>query len=179
TFMNPWFQMLLAAPVQFIIGWQFYKGAYTNLRSGGANMDVLVALGTSAAYFYSVYEAIKTIGNQGYDPHLYFEPSAILITLILFGKYLEASAKGTTTMAISKLLNLQAKQARVIRNGEEMMIPIEDVTVSDRLVVKPGEKIPVDGVVVKGRTAVDESMITGESIPIEKDQDANVIGSTM
>ncbi|HLR22945.1 MAG TPA: heavy metal translocating P-type ATPase [Pseudogracilibacillus sp.] len=178
-FMNPWFQFALATPVQFIIGWQFYDGAYKNLRSGGANMDVLVALGTSAAYFYSLYEAIKTIGNPGYDPHLYFETSAILITLILFGKYLEASAKGKTTMAISKLLNLQAKQARVIRNGEEMMIPIEDVTVSDRLVVKPGEKIPVDGVVVKGRTAVDESMITGESIPIEKDQDANVIGSTM
>src|SRR5699024_6972932 len=99
--------------------------------------------------------------------------------LILFGKYLEASAKGKTTMAISKLLNLQAKQARVIRNGEEMMIPIEDVTVSDRLVVKPGEKITVDGVVVKGRTTVDESMITGESIPIEKYQDANVICDMM
>src|SRR5699024_6457127 len=87
--MNPWFQFALATPVQFIIGWQFYDGAYKNLRSGGANMDVLVALGTSAAYFYSLYEAIKTIGNPGYDPHLYFETSAILITLILFGKYLE------------------------------------------------------------------------------------------
>ncbi|MFD1362795.1 heavy metal translocating P-type ATPase [Lentibacillus salinarum] len=177
--MNPWFQFALATPVQFIIGWQFYDGAYKNLRSGGANMDVLVALGTSAAYFYSLYEAIKTIGNPGYDPHLYFETSAILITLILFGKYLEASAKGKTTMAISKLLNLQAKQARVIRNGEETMIPIEDVTVGDRLVVKPGEKIPVDGIVAKGRTAIDESMLTGESIPIEKDEEANVIGSTM
>lgn len=178
-FMNPWFQFALATPVQFIIGWQFYDGAYKNLRSGGANMDVLVALGTSAAYFYSLYEAIKTIGNSAYDPHLYFETSAILITLILFGKYLEANAKDKTTMAISKLLNLQAKQARVIRNGEETMIPIEDVTVGDRLVVKPGEKIPVDGIVVKGRTAVDESMLTGESIPIEKDEEANVIGSTM
>ena len=178
-FMNPWFQFALATPVQFIIGWQFYDGAYKSLRSGGANMDVLVALGTSAAYFYSLYEATKTIGNPAYDPHLYFETSAILITLILFGKYLEASAKGKTTMAISKLLNLQAKQARVIRNGEEMMIPIEDVTVRDRLVVKPGEKIPVDGIVIKGRTAVDESMLTGESIPIEKNEEANVIGSTM
>lgn len=177
--MNPWFQFALATPVQFIIGWQFYDGAYKNLRSGGANMDVLVALGTSAAYFYSLYEAIKTIGNPGYDPHLYFETSAILITLILFGKYLEASAKGKTTMAISKLLNLQAKQARVIRNGEETMIPIEDVTVGDRLIVKPGEKIPVDGIVAKGRTAIDESMLTGESIPIEKDEESNVIGSTM
>jgi len=178
-FMNPWFQFALATPVQFIIGWQFYDGAYKNLRSGGANMDVLVALGTSAAYFYSLYEGIKTIGNPGYEPHLYFETSAILITLILFGKYLEASAKGKTTKAISELLNLQAKQARVIRNGEETMIPIEDVAVGEHLVVKPGEKIPVDGMVVKGRTAVDESMLTGESIPIEKEEEANVIGSTM
>src|SRR5699024_1807595 len=114
-FMNPWFQFALATPVQFIIGWQFYDGAYKNLRSGCANMHVLVALGTSAAYFYSLYEGIKTIGNPGYEPHLYFETSAILITLILFGKYLEASAKGKTTKAISELLNLQAKQARVIR----------------------------------------------------------------
>ncbi|MBP2258721.1 Cu+-exporting ATPase [Virgibacillus campisalis] len=178
-FMNPWFQFALATPIQFIIGWQFYKGAYKSLRSGGANMDVLVTLGTSAAYFYSVYEAYKTIGNPVYVPHLYFETSAILITLILFGKYLETSAKSRTTVAISKLLNLQVKQARVIRDGEEVMIPIEDVIVGDLIMVKPGEKIPVDGIVVKGRTAVDESMITGESIPIEKDIEANVIGSTL
>ncbi len=178
-FMNPWFQFALATPIQFIIGWQFYKGAYKSLRSGGANMDVLVTLGTSAAYFYSLYEAYKTIGNPVYVPHLYFETSAILITLILFGKYLETSAKSRTTVAISKLLNLQVKQARVIRDGEEVMIPIEDVIVGDLIMVKPGEKIPVDGIVVKGRTAVDESMITGESIPIEKDIEANVIGSTL
>src|SRR5690625_4997194 len=108
--MNPWFQCALATPVQFIVGWQFYDGAYKNLRSGSANMDVLVALGTSAAYFYSLYEAIQTIGNAGYMPHLYFETSAILITLILFGKYLETNAKSKTTLAISKLLNLQAKE---------------------------------------------------------------------
>ncbi|MFS0674840.1 heavy metal translocating P-type ATPase [Ornithinibacillus sp. 179-J 7C1 HS] len=178
-FMNPWFQFALATPVQFVIGWQFYVGAYKNLRNGGANMDVLVALGTSAAYFYSLYEALKTLSHPGHMPHLYFETSAILITLILFGKYLETSAKSRTTVAISKLLNLQAKQARVLRNGEEMMIPIEDVVVGDRLMVKPGEKIPVDGIVVKGRTSVDESMITGESIPVEKDIDASVIGSTI
>ncbi|HLS10087.1 heavy metal translocating P-type ATPase, partial [Lentibacillus sp.] len=177
--MNPWFQFALATPVQFIIGWQFYVGAYKNLRNGGANMDVLVALGTSAAYFYSLYEAIKTIGNPGYMPHLYFETSAILITLILFGKYLETNAKSKTTVALSKLLDLQAKQARVIRNDEELMIPVEDVTVGDRLMVKPGEKFPVDGTIVKGKTSVDESMITGESIPVEKDVDANVIGSTL
>ncbi|WP_337019186.1 heavy metal translocating P-type ATPase, partial [Oceanobacillus massiliensis] len=178
-FMNPWFQFALATPVQFIIGWQFYVGAYKNLRNGGANMDVLVALGTSAAYFYSLYEAFKTIGNPAYMPHLYFETSAVLITLILFGKYLEARAKTQTTNALSSLLNLQAKEARVIRNGEEIMIPVEEVVVGDRLVVKPGEKIPVDGRLVKGRTSVDESMITGESIPIEKEVDSGVIGSTI
>ena len=178
-FMNPWFQFTLATPIQLIIGWQFYEGAYKSLRSGGANMDVLVALGTSAAYFYSIYEGILTIGNPGYEPHLYFETSAILITLILFGKYLETSAKSRTTMALSKLLNLQAKQARVIRNGEEVMIPVEDVAVGDVMMVKPGEKIPVDGIVVKGRTSVDESMLTGESIPIEKDIGAGVVGSTI
>ncbi|RLL41996.1 copper-translocating P-type ATPase [Oceanobacillus piezotolerans] len=178
-FMNPWFQFSLATPVQFIIGWQFYVGAYKNLRNGGANMDVLVALGTSAAYFYSLYEAFKTIGNPGYMPHLYFETSAILITLILFGKYLETRAKSQTTLAISKLINLQAKEARVTRNGEEIMVPVEEVIVGDHLIVKPGEKIPVDGMVVKGRTSVDEAMITGESIPIEKEAGSNLIGSTI
>ncbi|ALX47254.1 heavy metal translocating P-type ATPase [Lentibacillus amyloliquefaciens] len=177
--MNPWFQFALATPVQFIIGWQFYVGAYKSLKNGGANMDVLVALGTSAAYFYSLYESLKTIGNPGYMPHLYFETSAILITLILFGKYLETNAKSKTTVALSKLLDLQAKQARVIRNGDEMMIPVEDVAVGDRLMVKPGEKFPVDGLVAKGKTSVDESMITGESIPVEKDVQSNVIGSTI
>src|SRR5699024_932606 len=178
-FMNPWFQFALATPVQFIIGWQFYVGAYKNLRNGGANMDVLVALGTSAAYFYSLYESFKTIGNPAYEPHLYSETSAVLITLILFGKYLEARAKNQTTNALSSLLNLQAKEARVIRDGEETMIPVEEVAVGDRIVVKPGEKIPVDGNVRKGRTSVDESMITGESIPIEKEKEATVIGSTI
>ncbi|MGN8647593.1 heavy metal translocating P-type ATPase [Gracilibacillus sp. HCP3S3_G5_1] len=178
-FMNLWFQFALATPVQFIIGWQFYEGAYKNLRNGGANMDVLVALGTSAAYFYSLYEAFKTIGNPEYMPHLYFETSAVLITLILFGKYLETRAKSQTTNALSKLLNLQAKEARVIRDGKELMIPVEEVVVGDRLIVKPGEKIPVDGMVVKGRTSVDESMLTGESIPIEKDSGAKLIGSTI
>lgn len=178
-FMNPWFQFALATPIQFIIGWQFYVSAYKNLKTKSANMDVLVALGTSAAYFYSLYEAILTIGNPSYVPHLYFETSAILITLILLGKYLEKNAKGKTTEAIEKLLQLQAKEARVIRDGKEMMIPIEEVVVSDRMIIKPGEKIPVDGVVVKGTTSVDESMLTGESIPVEKQVGAKVIGATM
>ncbi|SES23713.1 Cu+-exporting ATPase [Gracilibacillus ureilyticus] len=178
-FMNPWFQFALATPVQFIIGWQFYVGAYKNLKNGGANMDVLVALGTSAAYFYSLYEALSTIGNPGYMPHLYFETSAVLITLILFGKYLEARAKSHTTNALSELLNLQAKEARVIRDGKEIMIPSQEVIVGDHLIIKPGEKIPVDGILVKGRTSVDESMLTGESIPMEKDPGAKLIGSTI
>ena len=178
-FMNPWFQFALATPVQFYVGWQFYTGAYKSLKNGGANMDVLVALGTSAAYFYSLYEALKTIGNPAYEPHLYFETSAVLITLILFGTYLETRAKSQTTNAISELLNLQAKEARVIRNGNEMMVPVEEVEAGDHLVVKPGEKIPVDGIIVKGRTSVDESMLTGESIPIEKHKDSPVIGSTL
>src|SRR5699024_5576602 len=119
-----WFQFILATPVQFIIGWQFYVSAYKNLKTKNANMDVLVALGTSAAYFYSLKEALLTLGNANYVPHLYFETSAILITLILFGKYLETNAKGKTTQAIEKLLELQAREARVIRDGEEVMIPV-------------------------------------------------------
>ncbi|WP_414051903.1 heavy metal translocating P-type ATPase [Macrococcus animalis] len=178
-FMNPWFQLAFAFPVQFIIGWQFYDGAYKNLRSGGANMDVLVALGTSAAFFYSVYEGIKTINNPDYMPHLYFETSAVLITLILFGKYLEARAKSQTTNALSSLLNLQAKEARVIRNNEEVMIPVENVVVGDTLIIKPGEKVPVDGEIVKGNTSIDESMLTGESIPVEKTVGSSVFGATM
>ncbi len=178
-FMNPWFQFALATPVQFIIGWQFYKGAYHVLKSKSANMDVLVVLGTSAAYFYSLVEAFRTIGHAAYEPHLYFETSAILITLILFGKYLESNAKGKTTEAITKLMELQAKEARVIRDGKEQLIPIDDVVVAERIVVKPGEKIPVDGIVVKGSTSIDESMLTGEAIPVEKLKDAEVIGATL
>ncbi|MBC9874483.1 heavy metal translocating P-type ATPase [Macrococcoides bohemicum] len=178
-FMNPWFQLAFAFPVQFIIGWQFYDGAYKNLRSGGANMDVLVALGTSAAFFYSVYEGLQTINNPDYMPHLYFETSAVLITLILFGKYLEARAKSQTTHALSSLLNLQAKEARVIRDNKEIMIPVEDVIVGDTLIIKPGEKVPVDGEIIKGHTSIDESMLTGESIPVEKTIGANVFGATM
>src|SRR5699024_4812687 len=169
----------LATPVQFIIGWQFYDGAYKNLRNGGANMDVLVALGTSAAYFYSLYEALKTIGNHSYETHIYFETSAILIKLILFGKYLETRDKSKTSVAISKVLNLKVIIERDFRDCSEVMVEVEDVVVGYRIIVKPGEKIPVDGVVVKGRTAVDESMLTGESIPVEKDVDSNVVGATM
>lgn len=177
--MNPWFQLLLATPIQFIIGAQFYISAYKALRNKSATMDVLVALGTSAAYFYSLGEGIKTIGNLHYTPHLYFETSAVLITLILLGKLFEAIAKGRTTAAISKLLSLQAKDAVIIRDGRERKVSVEEVKVSDILVVKPGEKIPVDGVVVSGQSSVDEAMLTGESIPIEKTKGDSVIGSTI
>jgi P-type Cu+ transporter len=178
-FMNPWIQLLLATPVQFYIGGTFYMGAIRALRNKSANMDVLIALGTSAAYFYSVFEAIKTIENRPYTPHLYFETSAVLITLVLLGKYLEAMAKGRTTEAISKLMDLQAKEARVIQDGEEVHIPLEQVMVGDIILVKPGEKIPVDGTVLRGTSSVDESMITGESIPIDKKEGDSVIGATI
>ncbi|UMT78029.1 heavy metal translocating P-type ATPase [Staphylococcus roterodami] len=178
-FMNPWFQFILATPVQFIIGWQFYVGAYKNLRNGGANMDVLVAVGTSAAYFYSIYEMVRWLSGVTTQPHLYFETSAVLITLILFGKYLEARAKSQTTNALGELLSLQAKEARILKDGNEIMIPLNDVRVGDTLIVKPGEKVPVDGTIIKGVTSIDESMLTGESIPVEKNVEDTVIGSTM
>jgi P-type Cu+ transporter len=177
--MNPWVQLLFATPVQFYIGGPFYVGAYRALRNKSANMDVLVALGTSAAYFYSLAEAVKTIGNPHYMPNLYFETSAVLITLVLVGKYFEARAKGRTTEAISKLLSLQAKEALVVRDGKEVKVPLEQVVVGDTIVVKPGEKIPVDGIVMAGVSAVDESMITGESIPVDKKEGDRVIGATI
>lgn len=177
--MNPWFQLLLATPIQFYIGGPFYKSAYKALKNKSANMDVLVALGTSAAYFYSLSEGIKTIGQPYYVPHLYYETSAVLITLILLGKLFEALAKGRTTEAISKLLGLQAKEATILKNGNEIRVPLEEVLVADTVIVKPGEKIPVDGEVVSGQSSVDESMITGESIPVEKIIGDPVIGSTL
>ncbi|KKB35692.1 heavy metal translocating P-type ATPase [Bacillus thermotolerans] len=176
--MNPWIQMILATPVQFIIGKQFYVGAYKALRSGSANMDVLVVMGTSAAYFYSVYQAIITSGSH-HAPHLYFETSAVLITLILLGKLFEARAKGRSSEAIKKLMGLQAKTAVVLRDGVEKEIPLEEVVIGDTILVKPGEKIPVDGEVAEGITAVDESMLTGESLPVDKQAGDVLYGSTI
>lgn len=178
-FMNPWVQLALATPVQFVIGAQFYVGAYKALRNGSANMDVLVALGTSAAYFYSLYLTLISIGNEHHMVDMYYETSAVLITLILLGKLFESLAKGRTSEAIKKLMGLQAKTATVIRDGEELQISIDDVLVGDILVVKPGEKIPVDGEVVDGNSSVDESMLTGESIPVGKQTGDLVIGSTI
>ncbi|NGP43998.1 copper-translocating P-type ATPase [Bacillaceae bacterium SIJ1] len=178
-FMNPWFQMALATPVQFIIGAQFYVGAYKALKNKSANMDVLVAMGTSAAYFYSVYLSFKSIGQQGQMVELYFETSAVLITLILLGKLFEARAKGRSSEAIKTLMGLQAKNATVVRNGEEMVIPITEVIAGDIVHVKPGEKIPVDGEIIEGQSALDESMLTGESIPVDKTVGDEVVGSTV
>lgn len=176
--MNPWFQLALATPVQLVIGSRFYFGAYQALRNQSANMDVLVALGTSAAYFYSLYLSIVSIGQPG-PVELYYETSAILITLILFGKYLEMKAKGRSSDAIRKLMGLQAKTAIVIRDQEEQVIPVEQVRIGDRIIIKPGEKIPVDGVVLEGNTSIDESMLTGESLPIDKKPGDPVIGATV
>ncbi|MZP42559.1 heavy metal translocating P-type ATPase [Heliobacterium gestii] len=171
-------QFLLATPVQFGAGWSFYRGAWKALKNGGANMDVLVALGTSAAYFYSVYFTFFSSGAHHTD-HVYYETSSILITLILLGKTLEAVAKGRTSEAIKKLMGLQAKTARVIRDGREQDIPVEAVLAGDRVIVRPGEKIPVDGVVEEGASAVDESMLTGESLPVDKQPGDSVIGATL
>jgi len=176
---NPWVQLALATPVQFIIGAQFYVGAYKALRNKSANMDVLVALGTSAAYFYSLYMTISSIGSHMQMLDLYFETSAVLITLILLGKLFEAKAKGRSSEAIRKLMGLQAKTASVIRDGVELVIPVEEVRPGDLVQVKPGEKVPVDGVVLEGQSAVDESMLTGESIPVDKAVGDNVIGATI
>ena len=178
--MNPWLQLALATPVQFIIGAQFYRGAYNALRNKSANMDVLVALGTSAAYFYSLYLSIEWVnaGSIG-SPELYFEASAVIITLIVLGKLFEVRAKGKTSQAIQKLLGLQAKTARVLKDGIEQEIPIEEVTAGNIIIVKPGEKIPVDGEIIEGRSAIDESMITGESIPVDKVAGDVVIGATI
>lgn len=164
---------LLTTPVQFIIGKNFYLGAWSALRNKSASMDTLIAVGTSAAYFYSIAAMF------GFAIDQYFEVAATLITLVILGKYLEASAKGRTSEAIRKLMGLAPKTAIVIRNDKEIEIPIEEVLVGDIVVVKPGQKIPVDGVVTQGRSAVDESMISGESIPVEKNIESKVIGGSI
>jgi Cu+-exporting ATPase len=169
--------LLLATPVQFIAGYRFYKGAFMSLRAKTASMDTLIAIGTSAAYFYSLFVILFPGISLGGE--VYFETSAVLITFILLGKWLEAVTKGKASDAIKKLMGLQPKIATVIRNGKEMQIQIKDVIVGDVVIVKPGQKIPVDGIVVDGLSSVDESMITGESIPIEKKRDDKVIGGTI
>ena len=164
----------LATPVQFIVGRQFYEGTFAALKNRSANMDTLIAVGTSAAYFYSVYLVLFAPGTGQY-----FETSAILITFIVFGKLLEEIAKGKTSDAIRKLMGLSPKIATVIRMGKEIKIPVDDVVIGDKIVVRPGEKIPVDGILIEWYSSVDESMITGESIPVEKKKGDEVIGATI
>ena len=164
----------LATPVQFYVGWQYYVGAYKSLRNGSANMDVQIAMGSSVAYLFSIFVMLRV-----FPGHVYFETAAMIITLIRVGKFLEAHAKGHTSEAIKKLMSLRAKTAHILREGTEMEIPVDEVQVGDMVLVRPGEKIPVDGVVVDGRSAVDESMLTGKSLPVEKGPGDPVIGATL
>lgn len=164
----------LATPVQFYVGWQYYVNGFKSIRNGSANMDVLVALGSSAAYFYSIPITLGLIPG-----HVYFETSAMIITLVKLGKYFEAKAKGGASDAIRKLMDLRPRKAYVVRDGIEIEVRVDEVLVGDLVLVHPGEKIPVDGVVVDGRSSVDESMLTGESLPVEKFSGDEVIGGTI
>jgi Cu+-exporting ATPase len=174
-------QLLLATPVQFWAGWRFYRGAWAAGRHGATDMNTLIAVGTSAAYGYSVvatfFPQVFTAG--GLEPGVYYETASIIIAFILLGRFLEAWAKGQTSEAIRRLMGLRTRTARVVRDGAERDVPIDEVQVGDIVVVRPGETIPVDGVVVSGRSSVDESMLTGESIPVEKGEGDEVIGATM
>ena len=169
-----WIMLVLALPVQVYVGRQYYVSAYKALRNGAANMDVLVALGSSVAFLYSMPVTFGWIKG-----HVYFETAAVIITLIKLGKFLEARAKGKTSEAIKKLMSLRSKTARIVRDGQEMTVDIDDVRVDDLVMVRPGEKLPVDGVVVDGYSSVDESMLTGESLPVEKSAGSSVIGATI
>jgi len=178
--------LILTIPIQFIIGAGFYKGMWSSLKMKTFNMDSLVAIGTSTAFFYSLVNFISylirtksIIGLGGKIPELYFETAAYLITFVVLGKWLEIRTKGKTGEAIKKLMGLQVKTARVIRSGATLDVPIESVVLGDIVMVRPGEKVPIDGRIIKGYSAIDESMITGESLPIEKRVGDNVIGATV
>jgi len=179
--MNYLIQLILATPVQFWIGRQFYTGAIAAARHRTTNMNTLIAIGTSSAYLYSIVATFfpSVFEIKGYSADVYFDTSATIIVLILLGRLFEARAKGRTSEAIKKLIGLQAKTARLIRDGREMDVPIEDVEFGDIVQVRPGEKVPVDGVIVEGYSAVDESMVTGESIPAEKSKGDSVVGGTV
>ena len=174
---NNFIMFLLATPVQFIVGWTFYVGTYKGLRNKTANMDTLIAMGTSTAWIYSTVVTFAPDVFPGAG--VFFDTATMIMSFILLGKLLDSIAKGRTSEAIRKIMGLQAKTARVIRNGEEQEIPVEDVQVGDIVVVRPGEKIPVDGTVTEGYSAVDEKVITGESIPVEKRSGNQVVGATM
>ncbi|MDP3062691.1 MAG: copper-translocating P-type ATPase [Chloroflexota bacterium] len=177
----PYLLWALATPVQFWAGWSFYTSGFGALRHRTANMHTLIAVGTSAAYIYSVVAVVAPglFAAQGIEAAVYFDTSALIIALILLGRYLEARAKGRTSEAIRRLMGLRPKTARVVRAGREADVPVEEVVVDDIIVVRPGEKLPVDGVVTEGHSAVDESMLTGESMPVEKGEGAKVFGATI
>ncbi|MBD0268721.1 MAG: copper-translocating P-type ATPase [Cyanobacteria bacterium Co-bin8] len=178
---NPWLQLGLTIPIQFWSGESFYTGAWKAFKRRSATMDTLVALGTSAAFFYSLLPTFLPdfFLAQGLEPAVYYEISAVVITLILLGRLLENRAKGQTSDAIRKLIGLQARTARIIRSGQELEVPIESVQLNDIVVVRPGEKIPVDGSIVEGGSTIDESMVTGESVPVKKRPGDEVIGATI
>ena len=163
-------QFIIQSPVQFWVGWQFYTGAIAAARHRTTNMNTLIAVGTSAAYIYSVIATFfpSVFEIKGYSAHVYYDTAATIIVLILLGRFFEARAKGKTSEAIKKLIGLQAKTARVVRAGAEADIPIEELEIGDIVVVRPGEKVPVDGVVKDGYSSVDESMVSGESIPVDR-----------
>jgi len=174
-------QFLLATPIQFYVGARFYRGAWAVARHGSTDMNTLVALGTSVAYFYSAVAAFfpALVAAGGLAVHLYFETSAAIVVLVLLGRYFESRARGKTSDAVKKLIGLAPKTARVVRGGAEVDVPLASVVVGERVVVRPGEKVPVDGTVAEGRSAVDESMLTGEPIPVEKVPGSPVTGGTM
>lgn len=181
-FLNNFYVLwLLATPVQFWIGWQFYKGAWGAFKHRNADMNTLIAVGTSAAYVYSVVATLfpQFFVSGGINPQVYFDTSAMIIVLILFGRLLEARAKARTSDSIKKLIGLQPKTARVKRNGKDVDVPIKEVAVGDEILVRPGERIPIDGVILEGKSTVDESMISGESKPVKKEPGGDVIGATM
>ena len=178
---NPWLQLILTAPVQFWCGYRFYIGAWKAFKGHAATMNTLIALGTSAAYFYSLFATVfpNFFINQGLMPEVYYETAAVVITLILLGQWFENRAKGQTSEAIRKLMGLQARDARIIRNGQEIDIPINEVQMGDTILVRPGEKIPVDGEIISGTSTLDEAMVTGESLPVKKQPGDEVIGATI
>lgn len=178
---NPWLQLVLTTPVQFWCGYRFYIGAWKAFKRHAATMNTLIALGTSAAYFYSLFTTVfpNFFLSQGLMPEVYYETAAVVITLILLGQWFENRAKGQTSAAIRQLMGLQAQDARVIRNGQEIDLPINEVQINDTILVRPGEKIPVDGEIISGNSTIDEAMITGESIPVKKEPGDRVIGATI
>ena len=176
---NSLFQLIFTTPIQFFIGWKFYKTAYYSLKAKSPGMDVLVVLGTTSAFLFSVYNGFFKHYDIGQHPELYFEASGILITLILLGKYFEALAKGKTSEAIKKLTGLQPKFARIKLGNHVEDIPIEMVEIDNEIIIRPGEKIPVDGIIVNGNSSVDESMLTGESLPVEKQENDRVYCGTI